>query len=449
MLIIRITGMASNIYISARAGASSMGIYHLIFSVFTFGITFAGAGTGFSVTRLISEGNRDEKSVVKKSLLISSVTSFAAFSIFFFGAEFFENSLVQKEGAATGLRILAFALPCMAVSSVCRGYFTAKRRAVIITLSSILEETVCTVISILLVNRLPSSLSYMCLVWGCAASNAVAFVFDSICMSVCLNKTPSKASRVRLKDILTICVPIAAGSYIRTGLVAAENLMIPARFARFGLTDAVGEYGVIKAMTLPVMLFPAVFIHAFSSLLVPEMSEMSANCRKNGICHVANLSFNVTTMFGFFVSLMLFKYHDIIANEFFEDSRVSDYIRLLSLLAVPMYLDTVADSILKGMGLQNSSLVYNITDSAMRLVFIAVLVQKGGPLAYIMMLYVSEIFNLSLSIRKVISVSGLKPDFITLVLIPLISFVSALPAESPLICGAIYIGVYYVLSKFN
>ena len=63
MLIIRIAGMISNIYISARLGASAMGIYHMIFAIFSFGITFASSGTGFAATRLIAENPSSDVSV--------------------------------------------------------------------------------------------------------------------------------------------------------------------------------------------------------------------------------------------------------------------------------------------------------------------------------------------------------------------------------------------------
>ena len=61
MLATRIIAMMCNIYVSGIAGATAMGVYHIIFSVFTFGITFASSGTGFAVTRLVSEKSYDEK----------------------------------------------------------------------------------------------------------------------------------------------------------------------------------------------------------------------------------------------------------------------------------------------------------------------------------------------------------------------------------------------------
>jgi len=449
MLIIRILGMASNIYISSRAGASSMGIYHMIFSVFTFGITFAASGTGFAVTRLISEEAADAVSVIKKCLVISSVASFVAFLFFFFGAPFLSTHFIKDKGSAYAIRILAFALPFMGASTVYRGYFIAKRQAVIITASSLLEEAASIFTTIILLNSKVLKNTYMCLIYGCALSNLTAFIFDTIAIRISLKNNASIFKKALFKDILSICVPIALGSYLRTGLVAIENLMIPLQFEKYGTPNPVGEYGVIKAMAMPILLFPTVFIQAFSSMLVPEMSEMNARKRPNGIRHVATLSLNTTTMFSFFIAFMLFKHHKLIGESFFKEPRVPFYLGLLSLLSIPMYLDTVADSILKGLNLQNASLKYNIIDSSLRICAIFLIMQHKGPVFYIAMLYISEIFNLSLSLNKAAKTTGLRIDFTSLFIIPLISSILALFFSSPFIEALIYICVYFSLSKLK
>ncbi len=444
MLIVRVLGMASNIYISALAGAAAMGLYHMIFSVFTFGITFASSGTGFAVTRLIAEEKAGEKEIIKNCLMISAVMSFVAFCFFYFGASFVGERLIRAEGGSEAVKILSFALPCMGASSVLRGYFIAKRHAGLITFSSIFEEVIC-ILTTLCLLKFSSMKSHMCLVWGCALSNFCAFVCDSIVCLFCLGRETTSLKKSFFKDIFAICVPIAAGSYMRTALVAVENLMIPLQFERYGSADPIGEYGIIKAMAMPILLFPTVFIQAFSSMLVPEMSEMNAKGRPNGIRHVSQISLNTTTMFAFFISLMLFKHHEIIASSFFKESKVSSYLGMLSLLAIPMYLDTVADSILKGLNMQNASLKYNIIDSVLRLISIFTLMPKFGPVFYICLLYISEIFNLTLSLRKAAMVAKLKIDFWNMLIKPLICALISCLFDMPAIQAAVYIGLYFIL----
>ena len=95
---------------------------------------------------------------------------------------------------------------------------------------------------------------------------------------------------------------------------------------------------------------------------------------------------------------------------------------MLALLIIPMYTDTVVDSMLKGLNQQVSSLKYNIIDSVLRVVFIWFAVPAKGIFAYIFMLYASELFNLFLSLRRLLTVTELTLRAKT-VLLPI--FVSA------------------------
>ena len=447
-LIIRAMGMASGIYISSVAGSNAMGIYHLIFSIFTFGITFASSGTGFAVTRLVSEGRLNDRSILKKCISISLIMSLAGFAFFFFGADFLEAKFIRAEGSQNALKLLSALLPFMGISSVIRGYFIATRRAFTLTCITVAEEAICIITTLALLEKsnLPN---YLCPIAGCAVSTVCAVIPDVLLCTIYTSRDKLSTGHCTYKDIFSICIPIALGSYLRTGLVTLENLMIPLQFAKFGTADAVGEYGIIKAMAMPVILFPSVFIQAFSSMLVPEMSEMNAQRRPNGIRHVSSISLSTTTMFAFFIGLMLFKHHEVIAEAFFKENAVSRYLKMLSLLCIPMYLDTVADSILKGLNLQNAALRYNIIDSVLRVCAIFFFMPKYGPVFYISMLYISEIFNLSLSLGKASKVTGLKIDFVSLIVNPLLASASAVLFSSPVVQAVVYLSVYSICMRFT
>ena len=248
MLFIRIAGMIANIYISTIAGASAMGLYHMIFSVFTFGITFASSGTSFAVTRLVSENRANPKSIISKCLRIALVMSIIGFGVFFFSAPVIQKNFIGNPSAVYALRILAFALPCMATSAVFRGYFIAKRKVAIVTASSIFEETVSIGITLINLKKLAGTPeSYMSLVYGCVLSNLVACIFDTASYHYFTKNSIFGSKEISYRSIFNICVPIALGSYLKTGLVAAENLLIPIQFAKYGIKNGVAEYGIIKA----------------------------------------------------------------------------------------------------------------------------------------------------------------------------------------------------------
>ena len=121
-LILRFAGIIFKVWLAAKIGAEGIGLYQLVFSVYMFAAPFATSGICTAVTRLVSEelvvGN---KSGVKKILLrcveLSLVIAFLTILVLFFGADFIASYLLKDIRAALSLKILAFSLPFMGVSS--------------------------------------------------------------------------------------------------------------------------------------------------------------------------------------------------------------------------------------------------------------------------------------------------------------------------------------------
>ena len=464
MIIIRLAGMISNIYISAKAGAEAMGLYHVIFSVYSFTITMSVSGTGLAATRLITEqiGKKtgaDARTVIKKCLAITLTMSLFAMCILFFGAEFISEKIISDKRSIPAIKVLAFSLVPIGASAVLRGYMIAVRKAAMLTASQITEEFSGIFFTILLLkNYAGTPYAYMAMIVGNALSELFAFLYDTVACRISLRNSLVKKADVRFKNVLDICVPVALGSYLRSGLVALENVMIPGKLAQAGIENPLSEYGLIRAMAMQIMLFPTVFIQSFASMLVPEMSEMNAAKRKNGIRYVASLAIKCTLIFSFASAAIFLKYHDKLAAALYKNESVGLYLGMLALLAIPMYLDTVIDSMLKGLNEQMSSLKFNIADSILRVIAICLFLPKYGVKAYIILLYVSEIFNLSLSLGKLIQVSGVRVNIREYILPPALCSIfsffiikqlnfSAFVPEM-IIFAAIYLFVSYVSSTF-
>ena len=89
--------------------------------------------------------------------------------------------------------------------------------------------------------------------------------------------------------------------------------------------------------------------------------------------------------------------------------------------SIVMYVDSIVDGMLKGLDQQAYSFRYNFMDSIMRVVLIAVLLPVFGVKAYIFILFLSEIFNASLSISRLLKVARVDVDIIGWILTPAVS----------------------------
>ena len=141
-LLIRTVSVSFNVYLSNRVGAVAMGLFTLISTVYGFAITVATSGIGLATTRLVAEAlGRSPKEgggspwenprvicTVKKCMVYALCFSLGSGLVLFFFAPAIGVHLLHDSRTVASLKILAFTLPPIALSSVFSGYFTAVRR---------------------------------------------------------------------------------------------------------------------------------------------------------------------------------------------------------------------------------------------------------------------------------------------------------------------------------
>ena len=146
-LILRFAGIIFKVWLAAKIGAEGIGLYQLVFSVYMFAATFATSGICTAVTRLVSEelvvGNKSGvKRILFRCVELSLAIAFFTILVLFFGADFIASYLLKDIRAALSLKILAFSLPFMGISSCIKGYFIARRNATPSSMAQVHEQAV-------------------------------------------------------------------------------------------------------------------------------------------------------------------------------------------------------------------------------------------------------------------------------------------------------------------
>lgn len=427
----RSIGMFFNVYISNKIGTEAIGIYQLIMSVYMFSITLANSGIHLATTRIVAEqeafGLEDGiKKAMKKcltySLIMGSLACFLLFSLSPFIATYYLHSKISS----MPLRILAFSLPFLALSSCMNGYFSALSRVKKTVVSQVLEEFLkITFISFLLNFLMPSGIEYACisLVLGSTVSEFLSFLF----LSFLFLKDKRKLNSFGYKDtnytnqILKIALPISFTSYIRSGLSTLKQVLIPIQLEKSGLScsSALSSYGMINGMVMPLILFPCSFISSFSSLLIPEFSYINVKKDNTKMNFVLNKIFKFCFIFSFLIMGIFWHFAYDLNKIIFPNIDISFYIKLLCPLIVLMYIDNVVDSILKGLDKQVSVMGINIIDLISSICLIYFLLPFHGIKGYVIILFASEIINGILSLILLIKNTNLKIDFVNWILKPL------------------------------
>ena len=91
-----------------------------------------------------------------------------------------------------------------------------------------------------------------------------------------------------------------------------------------------------------------------------------------------------------------------------------------------MYLDSMTDAMLKGMGQQFYSMLVNIIDALLSVILVWLVLPRYGIYSYIVIVYACEIINASLSVGRLLYISRLKPNILGWVIKPLIAITGAI-----------------------
>ena len=457
-ILMRSVSVYFNLYLREKLGTDGVGLFTLIGSVYGFAVTFATSSINLASTRLVSEclGVGSDKAVresMKKCIIYSLSFGISASVILMLFSYPIGAGLLGDVRTVASLRLLALTLPCIALTSAMNGYFTAVRRVGKNAAVQICEQAVRIGSTVFLLSFfVPADLekACLCVVAGGCVSDLLAFLYSLFMYLRDMKKhigNDGKCEEDQGKKLISIAVPTALSSYLRSGLVTAEHLLIPWGLRKQGNSreQALKIYGIMQAMALPIVMFPYALLTPFCTLLVPEISGRRASGDTDGIERTTASAFGFVLIFGIGAAGIMSCFSYELGSVIYGDLEAAHYIKLIAPLIPVMYLDTVTDSILKGMDEQLYTMRINIADAFMSVLIVFLLVPRIGIYGYIFELFFCEIVNASFSVWKLVSIVRFRAEIVYRGLFPLISIILS-TSLSKLIFGFFVIGRPGVLS---
>lgn len=430
-ILLRVLAIYFNVYISNKVGTEMLGVFQLIMSVYLFGITLANFGINLSSTRVVSEelalGNvSGTKKVAKHCLYFSLISGITASFLFYIFRDFILEKCLHNKVSVQIIYMLCLALPLISMCNAINGYFAGIRKVYKNSIAQFWEQISKIVATTFLLNLfLPKGINYSCfaLILGDLISEISSFIFIYILYLIEIKEQNNSnihllniknifknlkysSEKKYSKEILRISFPVAITSYIRSGLSTIKQLIIPSSLEKSGNSckDALSTYGIINGMSMPVIMFPEVFIKSFSNLLIPEFARYFAKKDFKRTKEMTTLLLFFTALFSISVSIIMYIFSDYLGLKLYNNLDASFYIKVLAPLAFFIYVDTVVDSILRGLDAQVGVMIVNIFDLIISCLIILFVVPKLGVIGYIISIYVSEIFNFICSIIQLFKI---------------------------------------------
>ena len=432
-LIIRFIGMFFRIWLAGAVGAEGIGLYSQIFSFYVLASAFASTGINTAVTRLVSEelarGNSGGAlKALFRCIAVSLTVAGASMVAIYLGADHIAKFFIGDVRSASALKILTTSLPFMAVSSCIKGYFIARKKTSPSSVSQILEQGVRIGIIAALLGRgaklgieasCRSVIIGDCIAEGCSCAYVwLCFIFDK----KRLTKKSEPLGYSVLSQLKHIALPITVGRYLNSMLRTAENVLVPRKLEAFGMSasDALSVFGIIKGMALPLLFFPASFLNAMSTLLIPEMSEAMASGKKYKVKYTAEKSIHITLVSSLPIAVVFFFAAEPISILVYNDLQVGGIVRMLAPIVPLMYLDSVCDGLLKGLDEQFSVFRNAMLDSLGRLGLIMIILPRYSVAGFVGIMYLSNAFTCLMNLFRLKKVSGAEVKWYRWLFLPLV-----------------------------
>ncbi len=433
-LLLRFAGIIFKVWLSGKIGSEGIGLYQIVFSVYVLASTFATSGISTAVTRLCAEEIAREKPQNCKHILNRAITLtlfIAAFSaaVIYFGANFIGKTLLGDQRTVAALKILPLSLPFMGVSACFRGYFVAKRKITPNSVGQIFEQAARIIVIVSFINLfIKKGLAACC--FGIILGDALAEAFGFLLLLLsylfdikAVKKQRGEALSGTVKKILHITVPITGGRYLNSLLRTGENILVPKNLAKFPYSgsNALSQFGMIKGMALPLLFFPSAILNSVSTLLIPEISEAVTQQNRLAIKKASEKIIKLTLLCGLFCGALFFVGGEKIGILIYKSQDVGFLLKALSPIVPLMYLDSICDGILKGLDQQAFTFRTAISDSAIRIVLILVMLPRMGINGFIIIMYFSNLLTCLLNVGRLVKISKAKISFLNDLCLPLIT----------------------------
>lgn len=404
-LISRIMGFFYRIFLSRTFGAEGVGLYQLIFPVFTicFSITTAGIETAISRTvanRSSLHKEKESMNILLSGILCSLILSFLCIFMIIRNSSFIANVLLGDPRCEPLLKILVFTLPFSSIHNCIAGYYYGKKQPKIPAFCQLIEQTlrisIVFVLYYIFTQRglsFPLSIAVLGLLLGNAASALFAAVFLRKKEIFCYFSIKDTSLLSSSAELLTLAFPLTLNRLMINVLQSIEAVSIPTQLELFchDRSKALSTYGVLNGMALPCILFPSAITTSAAAMLMPTVAEIQATGNRREIIHITKKSCGLCFLLGLFCSFCFLISGRWIGSTIFSNEAAGSFIITLAWICPFLYTNTAFQSIINGLGKTKLTLFINMIGLAIRIVSVYLLIPLFGIKGYLWGLLISQL----------------------------------------------------------
>ena len=421
-LLSRFMGFFFRIFLSHAFGEESVGLYQLVFPVYSlcFSLGTAGIQTALSrtVARKVSMGRpEDARNVLYAGLAVTVSFSLAEVIFIQQNAGMIAQRFLGDIRCTELLLIISYALPCASVHSCICGYSYGLQQTKTPAVSQLVEQT-ARISSVLIFffllresGRTPSvSLAVAGIVIGEFAS---ALYSARMFSGTGGNRGYFSADLFgkSFRELIPLSLPLTANRAVVTLLQSIEAVSIPACLRAYGhgTGDTLIIYGVLTGMALPCILFPSAVTNSVGVMLMPAVAEKQASGNRTGMMHLIRRAAGGCFLLGMACCLFFLIFGTFIGNILFHSDTAGKFIVTLAWICPFLYTNSALISTINGLGKTLFTFLINTSGLAIRIASVFLVIPHFGIQGYLWGLLLSQFIVSGMAVRILWIISGRIP----------------------------------------
>lgn len=410
-LVTRILGFFYKIFLSNALGTEKLGVYQLVFPIYSLMFTLYACGIQTAISKLVAENKKNGKKILYLGYACSAAIAITCSCFLLFFHDFISIYFIHEKTCAESLKILALVFPFCSLTSCINGYYYGLKRTAVPATSQLIEQ-VFRIISVYGISLLlgKGNLTVTCelAVFGIVVGEFASALYNVFSLFVLkksiykqshtseatdIKTTYSSKSKSIFSSLIVLSIPLTANHFFISILHSVEAILIPNMLQRYGLSNqmALSLYGILTGMSMALIMFPSTITNSLSVLLLPSVSEAKAQKDDYYITNAASLSIKYSLLIGIFSTGIFLLFGEALGQLLFHNQTAGSFLTILSWLCPFIYLATTLSSIMNGLGKTHITFINSIVGLGLRIFFLLFFIPIDGIRGYLISLLVSQL----------------------------------------------------------
>ena len=188
-------------------------------------------------------------------------------------------------------------------------------------------------------------------------------------------------------------------------------MLVPACLAVYlaasgGRTAALEQYGTLKGMALPLLNFPFGLLGSLAVLLMPEITQAHIEGQTARLNALLDRMLRLTGYFSALAGTLFWVWGRPLAQLLYHSPEAGFYLEILAPAMPLMYLESMVDGAMKGIGEQKAAFRYSVWDAVLRIGGVAVLLPRYGMRGFLAVILLSSFYTCTANTGRLLLSSG-------------------------------------------